>query len=183
LDDDPIPLYDGPPIGKTVPPEVGATGSPDAADAKSAVRSRRRGARRDCERTVVCFVHTGVDGRIDHAECPVINISKLGMALLYDRFVARGTRATVQFRTVSLSPVRVTACVRNCMPSGGECYRLGLQFDRPLAAEEMRPARCLPGRDVAPGIRARRWAGLCESERAGESPDEENARPDEFTPG
>lgn len=159
MDSDPIPLYDGPPSGYLIHHTAqAAADDATSSGGRQAVRSRRRGARRECERTRVCLTVTEGDGRVDHAECPVVNISRSGMALHYDRRIVRGARVTIQYRTVSLSPVHVTAAVRHCVPAGPDRYQIGLSLDRPLAGEELRPARDLPGRDVAPGIRGRRFA-------------------------
>ncbi len=176
MEDEPIPLYDGPPIARRTPLDAGIGQNAATPPANAAVRSRRRTARRECERTFVCFTNTDAGGRVDHAECPVLNISGRGMALFYDRHVARGARVLVQYRTVSLSPVRLTATVKGCVLSTDGRYQVGLQFDRPLAAEEMRPARCLPGRDVAPGIRARRWSEPREAARGNQLDDDSNAQ-------
>lgn len=157
MPDETIPLYDGELSGATIVHEAG----PRAADCRDSTaqrrpRRKRRGARTACERVHVCFSAIDATGRTDHTECPVIDVSKGGFCLEFDRPLASGVRVNIAYYTVSHRPVNVSGQVRHCraMPNGR--YRLGLELCRHLDAEEMKPSKTMPARDIAPGFHPRK---------------------------
>lgn len=160
--DEPIPLYDGELSGAKIRIESNGVHDPHDSVAPrndesmtSVARSRRRTARHGCERIHVCFTPLGPDGKSDNVECPVIDMSKGGLAIEFDQSIASGTPCRIAYRTISQNPVQISGTVRNCRDIGDGRYRLGIRLARNLTAEELRPARRRDGRDIAPGIRAR----------------------------
>lgn len=153
MSDEPIPLYDGEPTGAQIRHETSIL---DHVGAQAGVAStRRRSARHECERVHVCFSPRDADERSEHVECPVLDLSKGGLAIEFDRVLASGTFCTIAYRTISRQPVHVSGTVRHCRDIGGGRYRVGVKLNRELRTEELRPARQRPGHDVAPGVRAR----------------------------
>ncbi|GJQ25912.1 MAG: hypothetical protein HBSAPP02_09440 [Phycisphaerae bacterium] len=159
LFDEPIPLDDSDDPNAPIPledaPEHSAIIVPESKRATS-VRCRRRDVRRSQGSAMLCFSHETGSGRVDNAECPVLNISKTGVAIVFDHDVCVGTSASIAYRSISGRPVHRGVTVRQCRPRDDGYFELGLQFDRPLQFDEARPARHGPGREVAPGIRARK---------------------------
>jgi hypothetical protein len=148
-DDQPIPLDDGNSSGAGIihyaPSNLGTT-----------VRGRRASSRRICENMHICFSPEMPSGRIDHAECPLLSIAVGGIDIEYDQFLAIDTRARVAYRAATGRPVDVGCSVRRCDPRPEGRYCVGLKLDRKLLYEETKPARLGIGREVAPGIRARK---------------------------
>jgi len=164
MSDDPIPLYDGEPSGATIIPEGGDVSAgtndpkpgPDAQGQSCRVRGKRRNSRKTCQGVMVCFSPHTPAGRIEHVECPLRNISKGGVEVEFDREVAAGTTACVSYRTISRRCVRACGTVRHCAPIGNGRYKIGMELSRYLDAEELRPAKARPGRDVSPDVRTRK---------------------------
>jgi hypothetical protein len=154
MSEESIPLYDGELSGSAIIPDEEFVG-----DEANVAHSRRAVARRDCERVHVCFSAELDDDRVDHVECPVLNISKGGMAIEFDKPMRHGAKGSVSFRNVGNQPVRVNARVMRCAAQGKGRFILGLRFDRTLLVEECKPAYVRPGRDVSPGLRARKLSG------------------------
>ena len=154
-DDDPIPLEEssGSPI---IPLGVPAGESADFQDTGTSVRIHRKQSRRSCTNTRVCFSPEFDSGKVDPTECPVINISAGGFALEFDRRLVVGQRGTITYRAENGRPVNVGCVTRQCIEQMDGLFRLGLKLDRKLQPEEMRPLRVAVGRDLAPGIRARK---------------------------
>lgn len=159
LFDEPIPLDDSDDPNAPIPledaPEHSAIIVPESKAATS-VRCRRRDVRRAQGSAVICFTLESASGRVENAECPVLNISRTGVAIVFDQDVSLGASASIAYRSISGRPVHRGVTVRQCRPREDGHYDLGLQFDRPLQFDEARPARHGPGREVAPGIRARK---------------------------
>ncbi|QDV91777.1 hypothetical protein RAS2_28830 [Phycisphaerae bacterium RAS2] len=143
----PIPLEDAPEHSAIIVPE---------SKAATSVRCRRREVRRTQGSAMICFTLERASGRVDNAECPVLNISRTGVAIVFDQEVNVGTSASIAYRSISGRPVHRGVTVRQCRPREDGLVELGLQFDRPLQFDEARPARHGPGREVAPGIRSRK---------------------------
>jgi hypothetical protein len=149
--DEPIPLYDGELSGSVIIPDgpSGALGTPT-------VRSRRVHKRRPGDGVCVCFSPTLFSGRVEHVECPVFNISAKGFAIEYDRKLEVGVTGYITYRTVSHQPVHVSCRVQRCSPLENGHFLVGLKLNRKLEIEETKPAKPRPGRDLAPGLRARK---------------------------
>ncbi|MFQ5429809.1 MAG: PilZ domain-containing protein [Phycisphaerae bacterium] len=160
MSDAPIPLFDGEPCGARIIHERagGAAGSsaPESETAAATVRGRRKAVRRRCRGILVCFSPTDSSGRTEHVICPLIDLSRGGFCVEFDRPLAIGVRGAIAYRTVSHRPVNVSATVRHCAPLGGNRYRIGLKLARFLDGEELKPAHIRPGNDVAPGLRPRK---------------------------
>lgn len=158
MSDETIPLYDGELSGATIIPEGGAAsaGSGTPSGTAQPPRPKRRNPRRPCHGVLVCFSPRLASGCVEHVLCPVLNISKGGIEIEYDREVATGAPASVAYRTISQRSVRVTGAVRHCSAVGNGRFRIGVELSRFLDCEELKPAKALPGRDVASGVRARK---------------------------
>ncbi len=161
MDADTIPLYDGEPSGAKIIHETHRSESLDghasteSAEAAGPLRHKRRTPRSECEHILVCFSPCDPSGRVEHVACPVFNISRGGFALEFDRALDVGVMGHISYLTVGHRPVRVSCSVRHCLAIGGGRYRLGIALDRYLDREERKPAKAIPGREVAPGIRTR----------------------------
>ena len=105
---------------------------------------------------MVCFSPRLASGLVEHVVCPLCNISKGGVEIEYDRDVATGTSASVTYQTISRRRVRVIGTVRHCGAMDNGHFRIGIELSRFLDYEELKPAKTLPGRDVAPGVRTRK---------------------------
>ena len=156
LDDDPIPLEEcsGSPFVSPNPPTEKASPSPSGA--AIGVRLQRKQSRRSCTNTRVCFIPEFDSGKVDPTECPVIDMSAGGFSIEYDRRVANGQRGTIAYRSDSGLPVHVGCIVRHCVEQMDGLFRLGIKLDRKLRPGEMHPIRAAIGRELAPGIRARK---------------------------
>lgn len=158
---DAIPLYDGEPSDAKIIHETRRFGLPDGTSSPGndagtrPLRRKRRIPRAECTHIQVCFSPCDPAGRVEHVACPVFNISRAGFAIEFDRPLAVGVAAHIAYQTVGHRPIRVSCSVRHCQPIGGGRYRLGIALDRFLDREERRPAKTIPGREVAPGIRVR----------------------------
>jgi len=151
MSEETIPLFDGEPTGASII----QTGHGSIRGA-TAVRCRRGSPRRACEHVHVCFTPHYSSGRIQHVECPAINISIRGFAIEFDEQVQKGTAGYLDYRTVSGRPVHVRCVVRRCAPLENGHYLLGLELDRKLQFDECKPARRGLGREIAPGMRPRK---------------------------
>jgi hypothetical protein len=158
--DETIPLWDGEPSDAEIIHPHGSNGA-----ATKAVRTRRRSPRRCYEGVHVCFSPDLPSGLLEHIECPVIDLSARGLAIEFDRRLEIGVTGYISYQTVSHQPVRVSCRVRRCSPLEDGHYRLGIRFDRNLRPEERMPAKVRPGREVSPGIRARKLRGAAEKRR------------------
>jgi hypothetical protein len=151
MSDEPIPLYEGDLSSHVILPDS-APGRAESA----VVRSRRACPRKNCEDVHVCFSPESESGLPDNAECSVLDISVTGMAIEYDRPLARGVSANVSYYTISRIPVRVSCTVRHCAAKDNGYFQIGLQLNRPLKFEERKPMRIGAGRVVSPHVRARK---------------------------
>lgn len=149
--DAPIPLCEEAPSGSIIFP------SPRAEPSASTVRGRRVSPRKSFERVWVLFSPEVRPGEIDHTECPIIDISAGGAAVQYDQLLKNDIKGYICYRSVCDMPIRIGFSVRRCVERDGG-YLIGVQFDRKLRYEDRRPARIPPGREIVPGIRARRLA-------------------------
>jgi hypothetical protein len=148
--DEPIPMWDGEVSGTVaVPQEPVSTPT-------STVRSRRQSPRTPCTGVALCFTPELPTGMTENVECPVVDKSAIGFAIVYDRPLAAGVRAQVAYMTVGHQPVRIGCAVRHCAPREDGYYLLGIKLDRLLNFEEKRLARSQPGRPVVPGIKPRK---------------------------
>lgn len=147
-DDDPIPLDDSEPSASII--------HQPSRDSVTSVRSQRKSARREFKNARICFIPEYASGKTDPAECPVINISATGLSIEFDRRVPIALRGTITYRSECGLPVHVGCVVRHCVEQMDGFFRLGIQLDRKLRPEESRPLRIAIGREIAPGIRARK---------------------------
>ncbi|MFQ5423919.1 MAG: PilZ domain-containing protein [Phycisphaerae bacterium] len=152
MDSDTIPLEEGPASSRVLVPEA-------AADRR--VRGNRSATRWQCDDVVVCFSPVYQSGRVDHAECPVSEISATGMAVVFDRSLERGLPGSVAYRILGGRHVRAQCRVRTCTKIGESRYLLGLQFTRRRRSADLKPLKHRAGRDIAPGARPRK---LCAPE-------------------
>lgn len=148
-----IPLYDGPPTHAKI---IAASPASSEGDSTGPVRHRRQASRKAAENVEVCLSAHDASGRTDHCECPLLDISAGGAAVLFDRVVIPGSRCYVSYRSVSRQPVNVGGTARNCERMGPKQYRIGIKFDRSLAKEEQRAAKRRIGKSVSPIHQARR---------------------------
>lgn len=102
------------------------------------------------ENVHVCLSTHDASGRLDHVDCPLINVSRDGVAVVYDRRLTIGARCFISYRTVSHQPVHVGGVVKNCAKVEAARYRIGLLLDRQLHQEEQKPAKRRVGRSVSP---------------------------------
>ena len=151
MSDEPIPLYDGELSGAKIIPD-GA----ERAEQQVETRVKRQRPRRSFDRVHVCFSPMYQSGRVEHVECPVIDMSESGLAIEYDRKLGKGVTGHVSYRTISNQPVRVSCTVRRCAVMDNGHFEVGVQLNRRLRSEEMRPAKVRPGRELAAGVRARK---------------------------
>ncbi len=159
MPDETIPLYDGELSGATIIQESGANAAQArGSTAQRGPRRKRRGARTACERIHVCFSATDATGRTDHAECPVIDVSKGGFCIEFDRPLPAGVRVNIAYHTISHRPVNVYGQVRHCAALRNGRYRLGIELCRHLDTEEMKLSKSMPARDIAPGVHPRKLA-------------------------
>lgn len=151
MSDEPIPLYDGELSGaKIIPDGAKGVGQP------TETRVKRQSPRHSFERVHVCFSPMYQSGRLEHVECPVIDLSESGLAIEYDRKLEKGVTGHISYRTISHQPVRVSCTVRRCAAMDNGHFEVGVQLNRRLRSEEMRPAKVRPGRELAAGVRARK---------------------------
>ena len=155
-EDDPIPLCE--PSSTPVQIIHRTAKTPDA-DTDRPVRGKRQRPRRQIEKVEVCLSTHDASGRTDHIDCPLVDVSQDGVAVVCDRRVSVGTRCYVSYRTVSQQPVHVGGVVMNCARIESARYRIGLMLDRRLRNEEQKPAKCLPGRPVSPSHQGRKLRG------------------------
>lgn len=151
-DDDPIPLEESTLTWADIVPDQSAMDAPIATDGGH----KRAHARHECASVSICLTIEHQSGKVEHVECPVVNASAGGFAVLYDAVLKKGSRGKVSYRSATGRPVNVACTVRHCASVGEGRYRLGLQLDRPLKFEEARPARTGMGREVSPGLRPRK---------------------------
>ncbi|MCG8409162.1 MAG: PilZ domain-containing protein [Phycisphaerales bacterium] len=169
--DDFIPLYEGELSGARIVHDNDSSDGvadrgpgPSATNATQSLRRKRQSARKPCEQTCVCLTPNDPSGRIEHVACPVIDISKNGFSLEFDRHLAVGITGSISYRTVSHRPVHVSCCIRHCQLLENGRYRLGIKLDRELNHEELKPAKTGFGRDVAPGVRTRKLRPVSEDD-------------------
>jgi hypothetical protein len=127
------------------------------ADARISVRCRRKLARHNYRNMMrICFSPQFDSGKVDPTECPVVDISAGGFSIEYDRRTPLGLRGTISYRADSGLPVHIGCTVRHCVEQMDGLFRLGIKLDRKLQVAELRPIRIAIGREIAPGIRARK---------------------------
>lgn len=136
--------------------------SRSAAESGSArpIRGKRHDARHHVENVLVCFSSHDASGRLDHADCPLVDVSREGVALVCDRRVTVGSRCFVSYRTISQQPVHIGGVVKNCARIDAARYRIGLLLDRHLQQDELKPAKARAGRSVSPVHHGRKLRGL-----------------------
>ncbi len=145
--DNGIPLCDGDITGEVLVP-----GSPGL----KTLKGRRRSLRRACENVCVCFSPEHKSGRIDHVECPVLDISANGISILFDGPLEPGLSGRISYRAYGGRAVRIACSVRTCTEVEPGVFALGLNFVRGLSCQELRLAKRRSGREVAPGVRLRK---------------------------
>jgi hypothetical protein len=154
MDLDSIPLYDGEITAEIVVPQNHSISS------EQHVRSRRRSPRKTHDRVLVCFSAETEFGRSEHVECPLLDMSPLGMAVEFDHAIKACTTAHISYSTISHQPVRVSGTVRRCTQRDDGRYIVGIQLDRRLSTEECRPAVNRRASQAAPGVRIRKLPEL-----------------------
>lgn len=147
-ENDPIPLEEC--SGQPIVNESAAD------DAHVSVRCRRKLPRRTHQNMRICFSPQFDSGKVDPTECPVVDISAGGFSIEYDRRIPLGLRGAITYRAESGLPVHIGCTVRHCVEQMDGLFRIGIKLDRRLQAAEMRPIRTTVGRELAPGIRARK---------------------------
>lgn len=125
-------------------------------DGADIVRGRRKDARKAFEGIWVLFEPDARANGTEQVECPLVDISVTGFAVLYDRPLKSGVKGYVSYRSQCDKPVRISFTVKRTIPQSGGRYLIGCQMDKKLNVEDRRPARVRPGRSVVAGIRARR---------------------------
>ena len=132
------------------------------------VRGHRKDARKAFEGIWVLFEPDARAGGTVQVECPLVDISVSGFAVLYDRPLKSGVKGYVSYRSQCDKPVRISFTVRRCIPQSSAQFLIGCQMDKKLNIEDRRPAKTRPGRSVVAGIRARRIKppGLAMSENS-----------------
>ncbi|MEK6644490.1 MAG: PilZ domain-containing protein [Planctomycetota bacterium] len=156
LDDEPIPLEECTLTWADIVPDQRVL---DAPIAESGAYKRSH-ARHDCTSSSICLTIEHSSGKVEHVECPVMNMSTGGFAILFDGALRKGTRGTVSYRSAMGKPVQVACTVLHCAPVEEGRFKLGLKLDRPLRIEEARPARTGHGREVSPGLRPRKLKAM-----------------------
>lgn len=152
-DDESIPLCEP---SSAATPIVHESSDMSSADRNRAIRGKRHNPRRPMENVHICFSLHDASGRLDHIECPLVDVSREGVAVICDRRTPVGMRCYVSYRTVSQQPVHVGGVVKNCAKFGVSRYRIGVLLDRHLQQEEQRPAKRRIGRSVSPTHQCRR---------------------------
>ncbi|HVP12580.1 MAG TPA: PilZ domain-containing protein [Phycisphaerae bacterium] len=153
MSDEPIPLWDGELSGAKIIFQERQLQGPSSSQT---VRGKRSSPRRAGEGIHVCYSPQVQLGRVEHVECPVIDMSVGGLAIEFDQRLSVGVMGYVAYWTMSRQPVRVSCTVTRCEALGNGRFRLGLKLDRKLNFEERRPARMRPGRDLMPGVHPRK---------------------------
>ena len=118
-------------------------------------RGRRDSARRVTKGVTVCFTPSDESGRVEHVECPLLDLSSSGLGLTYDKPIDVDRACEVAFQTVSHRLVRVHARVKRCIRIGENRFEVGLQFTHRITAEQQLIAKRRPGRDITIGSRMR----------------------------
>lgn len=144
---DPIALVDGEISGKVLLHESSLD--------RSRPRGRRDSARRVSKGVTVCFTPSDESGRVEHVECPLVDLSSSGLGLTFDKPIDLDRACEIAFQTASHRLVRVHARVKRCMQVGENRYEVGLQFTHRLTAEQQKIVRRRPGRDITIGSRMR----------------------------
>jgi hypothetical protein len=157
MTDEPIPLYDGEPSGAKIVHSTYERLSP--ADTQTA-QSRRGSARRPQEGVFVCLTVEYKNGKVEHVECPVINMSASGVAVEFDQKVELGVTGAIQYSTISHQPVRTCCSITRCQPLDNGRFLLALKLNKPLSVEERRPAKLRPGRQLVSGLHSRKLREL-----------------------
>ena len=120
------------------------------------MRCKRSSPRHSADGIRVCFSPQVQLGRVEHVECPLINMSATGLAIEFDQRLGLGVMGYVAYWTMSRQPVRVSCTVRQCQPLENRRFLLGLKLDRKLTFDERRLAKMRPGRDLMPGVHPRK---------------------------
>lgn len=147
---EPISLYDGEPSASIIVHDRATI------PAEQTIRGRRTDPRKSLEGAWVLFAPEVRIGQPDQVECPLVNISAGGFAVYYDRVLKAGVRGYVSYRSICDLPIRVGFTVQRCKPKENGLFLVGAKFDHRLRYEDRRPATVRRGREVVPGIRARR---------------------------
>jgi hypothetical protein len=173
-DGDSIPLYDGPPTHAQI---IAANPAQSNGETNSPVRHRRQASRKPAENVEVCLSAHDASGRTDHCECPLLDISAGGAAVLFDRVIVPGSRCYVSYRSISRQPIHVGGTARSCERLGPKCFRIGIKFDRALSIDEQRAAKRRIGKAVSPIHKARRFRALGDDPPATAYRDSQYAKP------
>lgn len=122
---------------------------------RTRLRGRRDSARRVSKGVTVCFTPQDESGRVEHVECPLVDLSSSGLGLVYDKAIDAGRTCLIAFQTASHRLVRVHARVKRCISTGENRYEVGLRFTHRLTAEQQLIVKRRPGRDITVGSRMR----------------------------
>jgi len=144
---EPIEMFDGEIVSKVILSESGL-------DAPR-TRGRRDSARRIAKDVTVCFTPQDESGRIDHVECPLLDLSASGACLVFDKPIDVDRACQIAYQTASHRLVRLHARVKRCVAVGDNRYELGLRFTHRITAEQQLIVRRRPGRDINIGSRMR----------------------------
>lgn len=146
----PIPLETPDPSHGAIIPDQGPS------QTTGTVRSRRKDSRKAFDGIWVLFEPDSRTGGTIQVECPLIDISVSGFALIYDKPMKSGIKGYLSYRSMCDKPVRVSFTIKRCIPRPDSRYFIGGQFDKRLNVEDRKPARSRAGRSVVLGVRARR---------------------------
>ena len=149
---DPIELYDGEIVSKVVLHE--------SAREAAKTRGRRDSARRIAKGVTVCFTPQDESGRVEHAECPLVDLSSSGIGLVYDKEIDVDRACEIAYQTASHRLVRLHARVKRCICIGENRYELGLRFTHRITAEQQLIVKRRPGRDITIGSRMRQLVAV-----------------------
>lgn len=122
---------------------------------RSRPRGRRDSARRVSKDVTVCFTPQDESGRVEHVECPLVDLSSSGVGLVYDKPIDVDRACDLAFQTASHRLVRVHARVKRCISISENRYEVGLRFTQRLTAEQQLIVKRRPGRDITIGSRMR----------------------------
>jgi len=147
---EPIELFDGEIVSKVILSE--------SARESQRTRGRRDSARRAAKGVTVCFTPQDESGRVEHVECPLVDLSASGLGLVFDKAIDVDRACQIAYQTASHRLVRLNARVKRCVQVGDQRFEIGLRFTQRITAEQQLIVKRRPGRDITIGSRMRQLA-------------------------
>lgn len=148
---DSIPLEEGEILSHVILPDQNS-----AIQRDYHLRGHRDATRRRTEGATVCLTLQDQAGRVEHIECPVMDLSATGVGLVFDQEIEQGRSCQIAYQTASHRLVRLHATVKRCVQTGPGRFEIGLRFTHRLEADQLRIVRRRPGRDITIGARMRK---------------------------